>query len=101
MYELSFTEDFFTGTNYFEDIEITDKPTNILQAIISMYENDKENFEKMVQDVLGMSMPDYMTEEIAYSLLDNIREVNTCLNINNPVSVYVDSQGDYTLKIYE
>jgi hypothetical protein len=56
----------------------------------------------MVKDVLGIDidMLDYLPETLPYELLEKIREVNTCSNIDTPVSVWLDPKGYYTVEVY-
>jgi hypothetical protein len=105
-FDLSFSEDFFTGDVPIEAIQPSKRPTNILQALISWEHFDKPGFTKMLNDVLGSQYAQVWGrqpagETVFYELLDQIRKVNTAANLNPPVEVYIDPQGYYSVKIYD
>lgn len=106
MYELSFSEDFFTGFVPLENIEISDYPTSVFQALVSWAENARESFLEMLGDVLGQNYKEVWAkgligETVFYELLDKIRETNTCENLNSPVLVYIDPNYEYSVKVYD
>lgn len=100
-FELCFAEDFFTGTENLEDIDSSEKPTSVLQGIVSWYHDDPETFKEMVKEVLDTEMSDYLPETLPFDLLDKIREVNTCTDLTSPVSVWLDADGYHTLEVYD
>lgn len=104
-YELCFSEDFFTGEESIENIEVSKKPTNILQALVSLAATDKKYFVEMIIELLGANYAIYkdqpIGESVYYELLDKIRAVNSCSDLSSPVEVWIDSEGFYTVDIYE
>ena len=100
-FDLSFSNEFFTGTEQIEDIEVIEKPTNVLQSIISLHANDIDFFWEMVQDVFNIEKMDYLPESLIIDILDKIRETNTCTDLSSPISVWIDSEGIYTLEVYD
>ena len=98
---LSFTEEFFTGTEPMENIEPSKRPTNVLQAIISMAELEPTEFAYMVAE----EFPEYSgfecAEALPYAILDRVREIDTCTGLTPPVEVWVDRAGYITLAIHE
>ncbi|RPH86041.1 MAG: hypothetical protein EHM73_14525 [Chroococcales cyanobacterium metabat2.561] len=99
-FELSFSEEFFTGDCSIEDIEISESPTSILQSIVSMQKLYPKKYQLLVKEVLGIDYPYNFSEMIAYELLDKVREINTCSSLNSPVIVWLDSNGYNTVKVY-
>lgn len=100
-FELDFTEEFFTGTESLEDMSVSEKPTSVLQGIISWYHDNPDTFKEMVKEVLGIEMPVYLPEMLPHDLLDKIREVNTCTSLSSPVSVWIDADGYHTIEVYD
>ena len=100
-FELSFAEDFFSGTESPENIDVTERPTSILQGLVSWYYNDIETFKEMVKEVLNFNVPDYLPERLPYALLDKARLINTCTSLESPVSVWLDDGGYYTIEVYD
>ena len=89
-FELSFSDDFFWGEG--EPYEVDPRPTNVMQAIQSMSDQEWDDMRKEVFDGREVDVHDVM---------DKIREVNTCSDLRPPVRVWVDEEGYTTLTIYE
>lgn len=103
-YGLSFSEEFFTGDGEVDvyDIEPSDKPTSVLQAIISMDANDKlamtrELFE-MDEDAAKLYID---SESWGFDVLDKVRETDTCGDLSTPVDVWIDDNGRWVLDVYD
>ena len=108
-YGLSFSEEFFTGTELMENIEISERPTSILQALVSWAHLNKEEFINMLNHACHISpitLEFYtncrvLPEDVFYDLIEKIRRVDSCTNITVPVEVWIDRSGFYTVKVYE
>lgn len=109
-YELSFSEDFFTGHPDGEiggdDIHnlypVSKRPQCVAQALVSMEKRQPAQFRAMVQDALGYSLLDDgqpAGETVFWDLLEKIREYNTCDTLTPPISVYVCD--GYSVEVYE
>lgn len=71
------------------------KPTSIEQAL---WEMSEEDWEKMVRSIFS----DYHPGEISVGdVMMLIRETNTCSNLDFPVEVWIDEDGDFTIKVYD
>jgi hypothetical protein len=108
-YELSFSEDFFTGNPDRElggdDIHncypITKRPQCVLQALVCEEANEPESFKRMVQEVLGYSLLDGQPagETVFFELLEKVREYSTCDTLTPPIDVYLND--DHYVTVYE
>lgn len=104
-YDLSFTQEFFTGTVSFDEMEPSERPTSVMQAIISL---EPEAAKEIALKVLGYNggKPDkhldnyIQTEEFAWEVLDKVKETNACRDISSPVDVFIDDNWDYWLTVY-
>jgi hypothetical protein len=110
MYELSFSGDFFTGTEQIEDIQPSYNSKSCLQALISWSVYNPNSFKEMIKNVLSYESKivvkdniyylEYIPDHIFYELLNKIHETNTCYNLNNPVLVYIDKNHEYSIYVY-
>jgi len=108
-YELSFSEDFFTGTPDSEisrdDIhniyQVTKRPQCVMQALVSLEKLQPAYFRAMVKKVLGYSLPKNQPadETVHWELLEKIRQYNTCDTLTPPIDVYVNKT--YYVTVYE
>ncbi len=98
-YELSFSPEFFfaEGEPYDGGPEPSDKPISVWHAIESMRLLQSERYRNLARDVFSTE-PEWLTPE---TVLDRVRETNTCRNLNSPVEVYIDVEGYYTLLVYD
>lgn len=92
-YALSFTEEFFCEGDP-DAVEASDRPTSVYQAIRSLSD---ETWEQIARDVFGVEADrlDPLT------VLDRVRETNTCSNLDSPVRVWIDEEGWYDLLIFD
>ena len=99
-YSLSFSQEFFTGSEQLEDIQPSARPENCLQAIISL---PKREQVAIARDVLGSQHPVLYvtTESFPYDVLDKIRETDTCGDLCSPVEVYIDPEGYHSILVYD
>lgn len=53
-------------------------------------------------DMVGKLFPDYHSQDIGIDdIVTLIRETNTCSNLDSPVEVWIDEDGDYRIKVYD
>lgn len=100
-YSLSFSDSFFFPDCPIEDIEISDEPTTVLQAVMSI---DRETRALIARDLLGSAGAAewYADQEgFIYEVMDKIRETDTCDDLSSPITVYIDPDGDYSVTVYE
>lgn len=100
-YSLSFSESFFCPEVPFEEIEPSDEPTTVLQAIISL---DRETRIEIARECLAFTghYSAYVdTEEFIWDVMDKIRETDTCDDLSSPVTVYIDPDCWYSVTAYE
>ncbi|MEE9594262.1 MAG: hypothetical protein V3V92_02575 [Candidatus Hydrothermarchaeales archaeon] len=98
-YSLSFTESFFSGPEDYP--EPSDRPTNVLQAIESLSGEEKLNIAQEVFNYQGRLSEFFaFGEGFNHSVLNKVRETNTCTDISSPVEVWIDDKGWFTLTIY-
>jgi hypothetical protein len=97
---LSFSDEFFFGTTDIYEIEPSDRPTSVLQAIISL---DKKTRVQIARDILKEPHPVLysQSEEFDFAILDKVRETDLCDGAESPVVVYVDPEQAFSLTIYE
>jgi hypothetical protein len=104
MYELSFSEEFYTANmevNHFASDAKLLKPISVYEGLIYMYINSKDEFIAMVLEVLNVDLNkyNYTPDEVIPDLLDKVREYNTCENLNSPVKVFINE--DYSVLVYD
>ncbi len=91
-FSLSFAPEFFCRGDDFEPGP-SDRPTSVWQALESMSDED---WHSMCQD-LGLS-PDFTDYD---TIIDMIRETDSCSNLNSPVKVWIDPEGHHTVLVYD
>lgn len=100
-YSLSFSESFFCPEVPFEEIEPSDEPTTVLQAIMSL---DRKTRIEIARDIFGhMGLQGLYadSEEFIWDVMDKVRETDTCDDLSSPVTVYIDPDGWYSVTVYE
>ncbi len=99
-YELSFANDFFADETFPYDTEPSRRPTSVYQAIVSL---DKATKVQIAREVLKSAHPILcvMSESFDADVLDQVRETNTCSDLSSPVSVWIDSEGWYSVEVYD
>ncbi len=101
-YELSFSEEFFTDETAPYDTEPSKRPTNVYQAIVSLSKKELREIGRKVLRIPAKNIAFWVDSEgAAWEVLGKVRETNTCSNITTPVRVWIDSQGDYQLTVYD
>ncbi len=100
-YELSFTENFFTGFNL--DPDRSDKPTSVLQALVSLPDKAYLTICREVLSYNSDFVDDTLRDsckEIYGDIIKEIRAVNTCSTLTSPVEVWLDVEGCFTVLVY-
>ena len=72
----------------------TGRPTSVSQALSNL---SRETWSKLAHEVFHCR-PKYLDIETA---LQKIAETNTCLNLDSPVEVAIDPDGDFTVLVYD
>jgi hypothetical protein len=67
------------------------KPTTVYQALMSM---PALQWRRMAREVFNEEDVD------VYTVLEKIRETNTCNQLHAPISVYIDEDGYHTVDVY-
>lgn len=100
MYGLSFSEEFFTGTEDIYAIQPSGRPTNVYQALLSLPKRDRVG---IARDVLKSPHPILATlcESFEFDVLEKIRETDLCDDLSSPVTVYIDPDQYYSVTIYD
>lgn len=101
-FDLSFSEEFFSGNGEVDVYSIapSERPTSVLQAIISL---PRETQIGIARDVFNSPNPEsYVdTEAFPFDVLDKVRETDYCDGLESPIEVYIDEDGDYTVTVYD
>lgn len=94
-YALSFADSFFWGDGSVapEELRPSDRPTSVYQAILSLSDDE---WAALARELFGVQ-PDFLDIE---TVLDRVLSSNTCRNLDSPVEVYIDPDGDFTLLVY-
>ena len=91
-YALSFSPEFF-GDGETDSLTRSDRPTNVRQAIGSLTE---EAWRELATAVFGVQAEELSPDAV----LARVLATNTCTNLDEPVEVWIDRQGDYTLYVH-
>lgn len=98
---LSFSESFFTGEEDYYSIETTERPKNVLQAIVSLSVADKKRIAKEVFNVADENLEIVINSEMFdFDVLEKIRENDSCDGYCSPIRVYIDPQGWLSVTVY-
>ena len=100
-YELSFTEEFFSGS---EETQVTDRPTSVFEAVENLSFDEKvaisnQLFENSIKTKAAVFHAE--SESFAWDVLEKVRETNTCSNLTVPVRVWIDRDGNFTVDVYD
>jgi hypothetical protein len=97
-YSLSFSEEFFTGT---EDRNTSEpniaRPTCVWDAIYALKE-DKERWAEMCYEEFGEEDPELVSVD---AVLEKIRANDTCDSLTSPIDVYIDDEGFFEVTVYD
>ena len=93
-FSLSFSPEFFLGTDEPEMIERSNRPLSVLQAIVSLTEEQRA---EIAREVFGCE-----TEELSAELiLERVQKTDTCTDLSSPVEVWIDDEGFQSLLVYD
>lgn len=104
-FELSFSEEFFLGEG--EPYDRPDlcanddgRPTSVWSAILVWHHEYPEEWRAMASKLWDLYGDDaeLLTGE---AVLERIRETNTCTDLSSPVEVWIDSEGEFRLQVWE
>lgn len=95
-YGLSFGPDFFWNGTHDNVLTRgpTKRPTSVEQAVSQL--SDK-TWSRLARDIFHCK-PEFLTIE---AILEKIEETNTCLNLDTPVEVCIDRDGEFTVLVYD
>jgi len=93
LYALSFAEEFFCDGDP-DTVQPARRPSSVYQAIVSLRE---EKWNEIAREVFHIEPEglDPMT------VLDRIRQTNTCSNLDSPVQVWIDEEGWYDVLVHD
>jgi hypothetical protein len=98
-YELSFSPEFFFAEGEpYDALSDTKRPVSVWAAIEGMRLHHPEQWAELAKEVFGLDNPEYLTSE---TVMDKIRETNTCGTLSSPVDVYIDPEGWFTVDVYD
>jgi hypothetical protein len=95
-YSLSFSESFFYGDPDVppESLSPSERPTCVYQALLSLSAHD---WADMARSVFSVHPDDLCISTV----IDRIRETNTCSNLDSPVEVSIEREGWYRILVYD
>ena len=95
-YALSFGPDFFWNDTHDDVLSRgpTKRPTSVEQSVSRLSD---ETWARLARDVFHIE-PEYLNIE---AVLEKIEKTNTCLNLDPPVEVFIDPDGDFTVLVYD
>ncbi len=95
-YGLSFGSDFFWNERRDAVLPhvLRQRPTSVEQAVSQLSE---ETWTRLAREVFGCE-PEYLSTE---EVLHKIEETNTCLNLDPPVEILIDSDGEFTVLVHD
>ena len=95
-YPLSFGTDFFWNENADSTMprKPEKRPSSVEQALLQL---SGETWAQIANDVFQCE-PEYLDME---TVLRKIEETNTCLNLDPPVEVCIDPDGEFTVLVYD
>jgi hypothetical protein len=99
-YELSFSPEFFFAEGEPYDtselsLDEQGRPTSVYSALSLIAQNDPARWRE-IADSIGMDAEYVSVEDIVGTII----ETNTCSNIDTPVHVWVDPEGEHTVAVY-
>lgn len=93
-YSLSFAPVFFWGNVPIEKLKPSARPTSVYQALLSL---PHERWAELARDVFNCPSDNLGVETV----LDKVRETDTCANLDPPVRVYIDPEGWFSVLVHE
>jgi hypothetical protein len=92
-YALFFAGEFFIRGDT-DTMERSVRPVSVYQAILSINEG---TWREIARDVFGIP-PDRLMPE---AMLAKIMETNTCSNLDTPVEVWIDTEANHSILVYD
>lgn len=92
-YALSFADEFFIRGDT-DRMEPSERPVSVYQAILSINE---DTWREIARDVFSVP-PDRLMPE---AVLAKIMETNTCSNLDAPVEVWIDTEANHSILVYD
>ncbi len=95
-YALSFGPDFFWNEGC-DDVltrSPTKRPISVEQAVSQLSD---ETWSRLAREVFHTE-PEYLNIE---TVLQKIEETNTCLNLDPPIEVWIDPDGEFTVSVFD
>jgi hypothetical protein len=94
-YALSFAPEFFWGDeSEASALRPNARPTSVCEAVMSL---KQETWDALAEQVFGI---DGATLDVS-TVMARIAETNTCRNLDSPVEVYIDADGDFSVQVYD
>jgi len=94
-FSLSFSPEFFVGPHDLEGIELNkERPTSVFQALSAMSEAE---WAELAREVFSCE-PDFLDVD---TVMQRIRETDSCRDLRSPVEVYIDSDGWHSVRVYD
>ena len=72
----------------------TKRPTSVEQAVSQISD---QTWTRLARDVFDTE-PEYLNIE---AVLEKIEKTKACLNLDPPVEVFIDPDGDFTVQVYD
>jgi hypothetical protein len=93
-YSHSFGPDFYWGDYSLENVvPKSHRPTSVVQALASM---SNATWARLARQVFGCS-PDHLDLD---AVMARVVATDTCGNLNAPVEVWIDPEGDFTIRVF-
>jgi len=95
-FSLSFSPEFYVGPYDLEagvDFD-AERPTSVFQALQAM---DDETWAELAREVFGCE-PGRLEVD---TVIDKIRETDTCRDLRSPVEVYIDPEGYHSILVHD
>lgn len=93
-FSLSFSPEFLLGTEESDVIERSDRPLSVLQAIVSLTEQQRAAIAREVCGCDEKALSDDL-------ILQRVMETDTCTDLTPPVEVWIDSEGFHTVLVFD
>ena len=95
-YGLTFGPEFFwnESCDAADSHDLTKRPSSVEQAVLQLSE---ATWAEIARDIFGCE-PEYLSIE---AVLEKIEETNTCLNLDPPVEVCIDPDGEFTVLVFD
>ena len=94
-YALSFSPDFLRDEADDGVARASKKrPTSVAQALANL---SGKTWSRLAREIFRCE-PKFLDIE---AVLQKIEETNTCMNLDSPVEVTIDSNGDFTVLVYD